>query len=169
MWNYPFRLRYTITLSEKERRIGTEFSIENTGDKEFPCTFLLHTYFRTEDIGSVGITGLNGASYIDKVAGGKRKETRDIVKIEENVDRVYENVPNEHLIETSTYKFKLIKKNLPDTVIWNPWEEKAKAMADFGDEEYHNMFCVEAGHVSQPCVVKPGANHKAEQIIFVLN
>ena len=28
------------------------------------------------------------------------------------------------------------KNNFPDAVVWNPWVEKAKGMADFGDEEY---------------------------------
>lgn len=28
------------------------------------------------------------------------------------------------------------KINFPDAVVWNPWIDKAKGMADFGDEEY---------------------------------
>lgn len=28
------------------------------------------------------------------------------------------------------------KTNFPDAVVWNPWVDKAKSMADFGDEEY---------------------------------
>lgn len=30
----------------------------------------------------------------------------------------------------------LQKQGLLDAVVWNPWAEKAKAMADFGDDEY---------------------------------
>jgi glucose-6-phosphate 1-epimerase len=33
------------------------------------------------------------------------------------------------------YTFVVTKHNLPDTVVWNPWAEKAKAMSDFGDNE----------------------------------
>lgn len=39
--------------------------------------------------------------------------------------------------------FVVEKKNLADAVLWNPWVDKAKATADFGDEEYHNMVCLE--------------------------
>lgn len=28
------------------------------------------------------------------------------------------------------------KTGLPDAVVWNPWADKARAMSDFGDEEY---------------------------------
>ena len=31
--------------------------------------------------------------------------------------------------------------NLPDTVVWNPWDSKAKEMEDFGDDEvYPEIF-----------------------------
>jgi D-hexose-6-phosphate mutarotase len=40
------------------------------------------------------------------------------------------------------------KKNHGHLVVWNPWIEKAKAMGDFGDEEYKNMICVEPGSVA---------------------
>lgn len=52
-------------------------------------------------------------------------------------------------------------------VVWNPWSEKAKAMADFGDEEYKNMICVEAGHVSKRYVLKPSEQVTMGQTIIV--
>lgn len=41
-------------------------------------------------------------------------------------------------------------------VIWNPWLDKARETPDFGDDEYPNMVCVEAGHVSSPVLLLPG-------------
>ena len=60
------------------------------------------------------------------------------------------------------------KYNFPDTVIWNPWLEKAKEIADFGDDEYPNMICVESGHVSQPVPLMPGTAFEASQILQVM-
>lgn len=52
-------------------------------------------------------------------------------------------------------------------VIWNPWHEQARDMADFGDDEYPNMVCVEAGHVSSPVILLPGTAFEASQILQV--
>ena len=43
----------------------------------------------------------------------------------------------------------IIRDRLEDTVVWNPWTEKAKAMGDFEPKEgYKNMLCVEVGAVN---------------------
>ena len=42
----------------------------------------------------------------------------------------------------------VIRDNLNDLVIWNPWREGAQAIGDFSPKEgYKNMLCVEAGAV----------------------
>ena len=50
-------------------------------------------------------------------------------------------------------------------VLWNPWINKAKAMADFGDEEYKNMVCIEPGIVSDFHNLQPGHSLILEQTI----
>jgi len=45
-------------------------------------------------------------------------------------------------------------------VVWNPWDKKAKAMADFGDDEYKHMLCVEAAAIEKPITLKPGEEWK---------
>ena len=34
----------------------------------------------------------------------------------------------------------ICRYNLPDTVVWNPWDSKAKEMEDFGDDEVFLSF-----------------------------
>ncbi len=53
------------------------------------------------------------------------------------------------------------------TVIWNPWADQAREIADFGDDEYPNMVCVESGHVSSPVILLPGTAFEASQILQV--
>lgn len=54
------------------------------------------------------------------------------------------------------------------TVVWNPWLDKAKEIPDFGEEEFPNLVCVEAGHVSSPVILPPGTVFEASQILQVM-
>ena len=50
--------------------------------------------------------------------------------------------------ENGKGRFEVTRDMLSDVVVWNPWIEKSKGMADFGPEgAYKNMICVEAGSV----------------------
>jgi len=40
--------------------------------------------------------------------------------------------------------------------VWNPWAEKAKGMADFDDDGYQQMICIEPGLVSGFHTLSPG-------------
>lgn len=40
--------------------------------------------------------------------------------------------------------------------MWNPWDKKSKAMADFGDAEYKKMVCVDGAAIEKPITLKPG-------------
>ncbi|XP_038071543.1 putative glucose-6-phosphate 1-epimerase [Patiria miniata] len=166
MWNHGFKVTYTLTLKETE--FVSDFVVKNTGEDSFSFTALLHTYLGVSDVTKATVSGLKGLQYIDKVKEGKVfTEQRELVTIPENYDRVYMNTQGGHIVhDTATGKTIIIKKtNLPDTVVWNPWEEKAKAMSDFGDDEYPKMLCVEAGHVSSPVTLDPGASFVAGQVI----
>lgn len=48
------------------------------------------------------------------------------------VDRIYLGTSDALLLREGPRTLRLRKTNLPDAVIWNPWVEKAKALADFG-------------------------------------
>lgn len=74
--------------------------------------------------------------------------------ITEETDRVYQSLePTVPIVVSSAADdsplFSITRDSLSDIVVWNPWIEKAKGMADFGpDEAYKNMICVEAGSVN---------------------
>lgn len=98
------------------------------------------------------------------------QEGRDVVTVCEWTDRIYQNTQPEHIITNvvSGRKMRVQKYNFPDTVVWNPWQEKARDIPDFGDDEFPNMICVESGHVSSPVILLPGTAFEASQILQVL-
>jgi glucose-6-phosphate 1-epimerase len=67
------------------------------------------------------------------------------------VDRVYANTPATVEILDLGFKrsIRIEKSGSASTVVWNPWIEKSKRMADFGDDEYPHMVCVESGNVGE--------------------
>ncbi|KAL0278928.1 UNVERIFIED_CONTAM: hypothetical protein PYX00_000605 [Menopon gallinae] len=154
MWNYQFRITYRLILREKELH------------------FNIGIYNPSPDVRRCQITGLNDCLFIDKQtrAGVAYQEARDVVTISEWTDRIYRNTPQEHIITNvvSGRKMRIQKYNFPDTVIWNPWIDKAKEIQDFGDDEYPNMVCVESGHVSSPVILLPGTAFEASQILQVM-
>lgn len=42
-----------------------------------------------------------------------------------------------------------------DCVLWNPWQEKAAALADMDDDGYTRFVCVEPGTVANMVTVPP--------------
>jgi D-hexose-6-phosphate mutarotase len=41
------------------------------------------------------------------------------------------------------------KQGSASTVVWNPWIAKSLKMADFGNDDYERMVCVESGNVGK--------------------
>ncbi|KAM7269633.1 hypothetical protein ACFE04_025130 [Oxalis oulophora] len=74
------------------------------------------------------------------------------------VDRVYLHSPNIIVVIDHEKKrtYVVRKEGLPDAAVWNPWEKKSKAMANFGDEEYKQMLCVDGAAVEKAVSLKPG-------------
>ncbi|XP_078315008.1 uncharacterized protein LOC111128311 [Crassostrea virginica] len=161
MWNYRFKLVYTVDLGENDLKLT--LTINNTDSKPFDFTTLMHTYFRCKNIDDVRIQGLEGLQFTDKLAGGtEAKEERTSVLVDQNYDRVYMNCdPGKIKVDcvgNGKTSVALSLSNLTDVVVWNPWQEKAKAMSDFDDEEYKTMICVEAGCVSRTATAPAGGS-----------
>ncbi|XP_008478355.1 glucose-6-phosphate 1-epimerase [Diaphorina citri] len=164
-----FRLTYRLILREKELHFN--IGVYNpSNDLAFNFNLLLHTYLKVPDVRRCQVNGLYGCHYIDKVLDNQLfRETRETVSVSSLTDRIYQNTCQEHVVTNvvSGRKMRLQKYNFPDTVIWNPWDT-GRDMKDFGDDEYPNMICVEAGHVTSPVLLHPGTTFEASQILQVM-
>jgi glucose-6-phosphate 1-epimerase len=105
----------------------------------------------SQDISKVTVNGLGSVEYVDKVLDAtSHTQTDPSLKFNGEVDRVYKNISIDttSILEDGKPRFDVIRDNVKDTVTWNPWIEKAKAMGDFSpDDGYKNMVCVEVGAV----------------------
>jgi D-hexose-6-phosphate mutarotase len=154
----PFIADYVVTVGEA---LDLKLSVANNSpDREFCFEDCLHAYFSVGDIGGVSITGLAGVTYLDKAADFVEKtETREAVKINSEVDRIYLDTSGPVEIHDAKLrrKIRVEKHGSASTVVWNPWITKARQMADFGDDEYHTMVCVESGNVAKNKItIAPG-------------
>ena len=156
----------TVTVAET---LTMELSVVNSSAQEFFFEACLHSYFSIGDIAEVSITGLKGLFYMDKVDHFTRKlETADAVTISSEVDRVYLNSTGTVTIyDTKLRRLLSVEKSgSTSTVVWNPWVEKAKAMSDFGADEYKEMVCVEAGNVGESKVtLSPGKSASLKVVL----
>ncbi len=126
-----------------------------------------------QDIAKVEVTGLDKSEYVDKVDGGKTKTQAGAVRITGETDRVYtpDTSPEApvRVLEGGRERFALVRDNLADVVVWNPWADKAAAMADFAPKDgYRSMLCVEAGSVKGWQTLEPGDAFEGAQTITAL-
>jgi len=146
----PFVADYIVTVGDT---LELQLVVSNASpDRDLVFENCLHTYFAVGDISAVSITGLKGVSYRDKVENfAEKTETTDAIKIVSETDRVYQDTTGPVEIHDAALRrrIRVEKTGSASTVVWNPWIAKAKEMADFGDDEYQRMVCVESGNVGR--------------------
>lgn len=144
-----FTANYVVTVKET---LSLELVLTNTSPAaELGVENCLHTYFTVGDIGAVSVRGLKGVEYLDKVENFARKtEVGDAIAVTREVDRVYLNTTGTVEICDPSLKRRIMveKSGSASTVVWNPWIAKAQQMADFANDEYLRMICVESGNVA---------------------
>jgi glucose-6-phosphate 1-epimerase len=178
-WPHPYELQLVIKLFPK--KLITEYVVTNTGDAPFRFQSLQHTYLEVQDIGATSIYGLDGGRFMDKTSenpSDRNIDPRSKATIGEFTDRVYTNLtgregvvvatPNGDVRITGSGELTvddMLRNSTCDVVMWNPWAEKAAGMADFDDEGYKRMLCIEPGVVSDFHVLPPKASFNLKQIL----
>jgi glucose-6-phosphate 1-epimerase len=146
----PANVTYAVTVSDELILELTVTNLSRTESLSFESC--LHTYFTIGDIAEVEITGLQGTTYIDKVDNFTAKlESAEAIRIKAETDRVYLDTTGAVEIHDSPWhrRIRVEKTGSASTVVWNPWADKARQMSDFGDDEYKQMVCVEAGSIGK--------------------
>ncbi|XP_042502682.1 putative glucose-6-phosphate 1-epimerase isoform X1 [Macadamia integrifolia] len=169
-WPRSFELRLRISLSAGKLTLIPR--VRNTDSKAFSFTFALRNYLSVSDISEVRVEDLETLDYFDNLKDRERfTEQEDAITFDGEVDRVYLSTPTKIAIIDHEKKRTLVlrKEGLPDAVVWNPWDKKAKALPDFGDEDYKSMLCVDSVIVENPIVLKPSEEWTGRQELSIVS
>lgn len=123
-----------------------------------------------KDIANVSVKGLESSPYIDKVAANTTTSPAEQLSITSKTDRVYtpNGGPTQPVLvsEGGKKKFSIVRDNLNEVVVWNPWKDGAEEIGDFTPKSgFKNMICVEAGSVKGWQKLEAGETWEGGQII----
>lgn len=159
-WPHEFIATFTITIG---KTLHMALEIMNKSAGEIRYEEALHTYLAVADIRKTRIDGLAGRTFIDKVDNAARKtQSPGEFTLTGETDRVYLNTKDAVKVDDLDNRRRLTvsKSGSNSTVVWNPWIAKSKAMADFGDEEWPGMLCIETANAAENAVtIAPGGRH----------
>jgi glucose-6-phosphate 1-epimerase len=159
-----FRLAYRLVIG---RTLTMQLAVAN--DAATPLVFeeALHTYYSVVDVHEVTVTGLEPTPFVDKTDGMREKPAAHApLTFAGATDRVYPNTAATCVLHDAAGRrhIPVAKTNSNTTVVFNPW----KAMADLGEDEWHEMLCVETVNAAANAVtLAPGETHAMQAVISV--
>ncbi|MFP4106301.1 MAG: D-hexose-6-phosphate mutarotase, partial [Phycisphaerae bacterium] len=167
MWDCRFEAVYTVRFGTT---LTTSLEIRNVDTKPIAYTQALHHYFTVADVRHVEIEGLSGAEYVNQLDDSRNTQGDEPIRFEGETDRVYVNT-DAAVTLADPGKNRLItveKAGSQSTVIWNPWIAKASRMADFYDEDWPDMVCIETANARDNVVnLNPEQSHTMSTTLSV--
>ena len=167
LWSHDFALTLSIVVG---LALEVTLTVANTGDIDFTYTAAMHSYFTVSDIEALSIRGLAGTAYLDNLDNMKQKEQVGPIRFTGETDRIYVDTTAVcEVVDPGLNRIIWIdKQGSHSTVVWNPWVEKARWMADFADNAYRKMVCVETANAAHDAVtLEPGEMRELTAVIGV--
>jgi glucose-6-phosphate 1-epimerase len=168
LWPHDFICHVGISLGAK---LEVSLMTQNQGPNAMLITEALHTYLSVGDIKRTTVQGLAEARYLDTVGEPTQRQQEGNVTFDREVDRQYVSTAGV-VVEDPAWGRKIIVDKLGSgtTVVWNPWIEKSKRLADLPDEAYQEFLCIEAANTGESAVrILPGGQHVIVTSISVLS
>jgi D-hexose-6-phosphate mutarotase len=167
-WNAEFVARYVVTVGEQ---LSMQLNVQNVERDRIRFEAALHSYFVMGSAQRTEVRGLEGATYLDRLQPGQTfRQDDQPIRFCGETDRTYINTDSATTIVDPVLKRRITIRKIDSksTVVWNPWIAKAKAMVDFGDDEWRGMLCIETANVGPNAIeLEPGQQHSMAAIISV--
>lgn len=155
IWPFAFELTLRVKLGQ---HLSLELATINRDTRPFTLTQAFHPYFRVRNIMDVSVLGLDQATFKDRLTGLSGKQEGPLI-IRAETDRLFTpSAPACVLRDAGLGRaLALTFSGTKQLVVWNPWIDKAHAMADFRDDEYTRMLCIEPALTAEGAVtLAPG-------------
>jgi D-hexose-6-phosphate mutarotase len=169
---FPHELSLSLSVTVS-RSLRLALAVRNQDEAPARFEAALHSYFAVSDVRHVRVSGLEGRGFVDKTAAGARRGSEPgPIAIAAETDRVYLGADGSVTIDDPGWGRRIViaKTGSATTVVWNPWIAKAKAMPDFGDDEWTGMLCVETANAMDDAVtLAPGGRHVMTAAIEALS
>jgi glucose-6-phosphate 1-epimerase len=165
-WPYPFELNLNVHLGET---LAVALEMKHLGESTVEISAALHTYLRVGAIEQTRVEGLAGSHYLDSLDDHRKRSQVGAVIFDREVDRVYLADGDVRVVDPVWHRtLDIDKSGSRATVVWNPWIEKSKRLADLSDDAYHDFLCIEAANTSVDVVrLAPQGTHLLRQMIRV--
>lgn len=169
MWPFPFKAEITINITDN--RLDIEFGCENTGTKPLEFSVALHTYLQVKEVEEVVLEGLRGQTYrnlLNKDAVEEKVDSGISLNIDDAITRMYYETKNPLLLREQHRSLGIHTENMPDTVVWNPWEAACATIGDMAPSGFRHMLCVEGAAVKDPIHLQPAQSWWGRQSLVAI-
>lgn len=156
---YPFQARLTADLGQ---HLDLRMTVANTGAEPFTYEQALHAYLAVGDVQQVVVQGLDGDIYVDKIDGDRLERQSGDLRLAGPIDRIYESRSEVRVVDPVLERsIRIAKEHSDQTVVWNPWQAGAEALADLGPGNWRQMLCVEPANVLDSAItLLPDESHQ---------
>lgn len=160
-WLHPAELRLRLRIGE---HLDMSLQTRNLGVSPMAITQALHTYFAVSDSRNVSLGGFNGCTYLDALDDWRERRQEGDIRFTGETDRVYLGVGSRLTIDDPGWQRRvhLHTRDSHSAIVWNPWIDKAQRLANFPDDAWQRMLCIETARVGDADVllIPPGRTHE---------
>ncbi len=163
-----FVLMYEVVVGET---LSLSLEVENLGDTSLNFEEALHAYYPVSDVRQIEVSGLGDTDYLDRAHQAVRKHLpAGAIRFAGETDQLHLNTQAAVTISDSAWRRRIVieKCGSNSTVVWNPWQAKADALADLGAEAWPHFVCVEPANAGENAVtLAPGEVHTMGIVVRV--
>lgn len=134
------RLQLTLQLTQAQLKLSLNC------DNDLLQQAALHSYFTVSDIRHARVSPLP-KHYYDKVSDTEQCNDSKTLSITEETDRVYHQPAKCLQLDCLAQQVIITHSGHDSAVLWNPWQQKSRALPDMTELGFQNFVCIESARL----------------------